>query len=69
MTDIGLKPPKFFSFRNISIDLVARAVQSFGQYWFGDQAFKQRQNLSFNLAEACVEQISTTYLHSYLSKS
>ena len=33
VTGNSLKPPQFFSFQNISTNMVARAVQNFVRYW------------------------------------
>ena len=33
VTKNGLKPLQFFSFKNISTNMVARGIQSFGQKW------------------------------------
>ena len=73
VTHIGLEPHQIFSFWNISTNMVARGVQSFGRngpWWAG--YLKYGQNFLVNFAQTCDEQmlkISRRYLDSCQSYS
>ena len=70
VTHIGLEPHQIFSFWNISTNMVARGVQSFGRngpWWAG--CLKYGQNFLIKFAQTCDEQmlkISRRYLDSCL---
>ena len=70
VTWIGLEPHQIFSFCNISTNMVARGVQSFGRngpWWAG--CLKYGQNFLIKFAQTCDGQmlkISRSYLDSCL---
>ena len=70
VTHLGLEPHQIFSFWNISTNMVARGVQSFGRngpWWAG--CLKYGQNFFLKFTQTCDEQmlkISRRYLDSCL---
>ena len=71
VTPMGQEPHQFFSFSNISTNMVARGIQSFGRNgpWRAS-CLKDGQNFSLKFTQTCDEQmlkILRKYLHSCLS--
>ena len=71
VTPIGPEPHQFFSFWNISTNMIARGIQNFGQngLWLAGW-LSNGKNFCIILAQRCDEQIlkiSRRYVDSYLS--